>query len=79
MEDLDDLVLGLGGGNEGASLGLGQAGLELRLDTQRDVVGDPLDLPEAVQVRGRIRKSAPRHEMFPNQVLLRGSALHTLQ
>ena len=71
VEDLHDVVAGLRRGDEPADFGLGHALLQLRLDGEGDVIGQALDLPELVELRGGVRKGTAGHVWLPRQAFER--------
>ena len=64
VEDLGDVVGGLRIGDAQTHVDLAHADLELVFDLLGDVVGQALDLAEAVEFRGRVRKGAAGHVCF---------------
>ena len=71
VEDLVDPAGRLGHLHQGADLGLGHADLELRLDVERDVVGQALHLAELIEIGGRIRERDVTRQRNLSQMLVR--------
>ena len=70
VEDLVDPAGRLGHLQQGAGLALGHADSELRLDVERDVVGQPLHLAELIQIGGRIREGDVARQRNLGQMLV---------